>query len=502
MLSFAVYANGKPAEKVNLAGAYVIGSDDVPLRADVTFKNGVIMCKKRAAGPAGLALLWDVAGVGRIMLETSRVLERKQPYILQVELARGRLTRLAAKTEDWGLTDLENADERLKKVDEARDTLIRALQADTPADAAALGQQALEQSAKVSETLSRFHAAALLARRKQSGALPRRVIGCAVTVDKLSDVQRQRLTSVADFVTLPFVWRDIEPTQQVFNWKPLDAWVELLAKYKVPIKGSALLSLREGHIPDWLFMYEHDFDTIRDMAFEHAKRVLNRYAQYIQVWDVISGIHAQNCFTLTFEQIMELTRMAAALAKQSAPRCVAIVDLIYPWGEYYARNQRTIPPTLYADMVVQSGINFDALGLQCHFGPGQDGAFVRDMFQIASALDTFAKHGKPLHITAVEVPSDTAVIKMAEGPVDPRTLDGGIWHAAWSESIQSDWLRQFIEAALSRPYVDSVSWRGICDHPKSPVPHGGLLKTDLTPKAAYNELLKLRAELSANQRSA
>jgi GH35 family endo-1,4-beta-xylanase len=505
MLSFAVYTNGKPAEKVNLAGAYVVGSDDVPLRAEISFKNGVITCKKRSAGPAGLVLLWDVGGVGRIMLETSRVLERKQPYVLQIELARGRLTRICGKVEDWGLIDYDGTDVWMKPVDAARDTLIRALQADNPADAAAIGQQALEQAAKASEGLTRFHAGVLLQRRRQSGGFPKRVFGCAAPTERPGDLLRQRMTAAFDYVTLPVVWRDIEPTQQLFNWKILDAWVEHLVKNRIPIKGSSLLSLREGQIPDWLFMYEHDFDTIRDMAFEHGKRVLSRYGQYIQVWDVISGIHAPNCFTLSFDQVMELTRMAAALAKSTLggpSRSLVIIDLVVPWGEYYARNQRTVPPLLYADMVAQSGINFDAFGLQFQFGPGRDGMFVRDMFQISSLLDAFARMGKSVHVTAVEVPSDTATIKTVDGPADPRALDGGTWHAPWSEQVQSDWLRSFTEVALSKPFVDSLSWRGISDHPGAPIPHCGLLRSDLTPKAAFQELIKLRAELSAGSRGA
>ena len=63
------------AEKVNLAGSYVVGTDDVPLRAEVAFKGGIITCRKRAAGPAGLALLWNVKTVGIILLETIRVPE-------------------------------------------------------------------------------------------------------------------------------------------------------------------------------------------------------------------------------------------------------------------------------------------------------------------------------------------------------------------------------------------------------------------------------------------
>src|SRR5262245_34163992 len=116
MISFVVHVNGKLADKVNLAGAYVVGSDDVPLRAEITFKSGIITCKKRAAGPAGLALLWDVEGAGVLLLETIRLQERDRPYILQVELARGRLMRIANKTEEWGLLEYEGTGELTGRV--------------------------------------------------------------------------------------------------------------------------------------------------------------------------------------------------------------------------------------------------------------------------------------------------------------------------------------------------------------------------------------------------
>ncbi len=501
MLSFTVYANGQPAEKVNLSGAYVVGSDDVPLRAEISFKNGLITCKKRAAGPAGLALLWEVAGAGTILLETIRVLEREVPYVLQLEFARGRLMRINHKLEDWGLLDYEGVEELAVKVSQARELLIQALQADQPAQAAVLGEESLSLAVQASEELSRYHASVLLGRRTQSGGLGRRVFGCSVHLDKPSELFRKRLASAFDFATVPVVWRDIEPTEQNFNWKPLDAWVESLAKQPVPIRGAPLLSFSEKNVPDWLYIWEHDFDTIRDLAFEHVRRVINRYGQYIQTWTVISGIHANNCFTFSFEQLMELTRMTAALTKQLCPRGTAILELVAPWGEYYARNQRTIPPLLYADMAVQSGVTFDAFGLQFNFGPGVDGMYVRDMFQISSALDLFAKLGRPLHITGVQVPSDTTVARSdsfeaqdktgGEGPI----LDGGTWHQPWNEEVQAEWLRRFVEVALSKPFVETVSWQSLADHSRQEVPHGGLLRADLAPKAAYRQLLTLRSEL-------
>ncbi len=495
MLSFAVYSKGQPAEKVNLAGAYAVGTDDVPLRAEIGFNDGVITCKKRAAGPAGLALLWEVPGVGTIMLETIRVPEREQPYVLQVELARARLMRINHKLEDWGLLDYAGVEDIAAQIDKGRATLIKALQADTPAAAAALGDEALSTAVQASEQLTHYHAEVFLSRRRQSGGFGRRVFGCLVPLDMPADTVRKQLSGAFDFVTMPVVWRDVEPSEQTFNWKSLDAWIEVLTKSDMPIKGSALLSFNEKHVPDWIYIWEHDFDTIRDLAFEHVRRVVNRYGQYIQTWDVISGIHANNCFTFNFEQLMELTRMTAALTKQILPRSTAIIDLVAPWGEYYARNQRTIPPLLYADMAVQSGVNFDAFGLQLYFGPGIDGMFVRDMFQISSLLDLFAKLGKPLHITAVQVPSNSVVVPDSTGAGDVALAEGGLWRRPWSEEIQSEWLGRFYEIALSKPFVETVSWHMLADHAKQTVPHGGLLRSDLTAKAAYDRLVETRSEI-------
>jgi GH35 family endo-1,4-beta-xylanase len=495
MLSFAVYSKGEPAERVTLAGAYVVGTDDVPLRAEITFKDGVIHCKKRAAGPAGLALLWKLPDVGDILLETIRVPERDKPYVLQVELARGRLMRIQHKLEDWGLAENAGAEAIIAEVERGRDLLIKALQADSPGEAAKIGEEALAVAVKASEELTHYHAEVFLQRRAQTGGFGKRTVGCSVDLVEPTDALRDRIVQGFDFVTLPIVWRNVEPSEQAFNWKQLDAWVELLDKYGIPMHGSALLSFNEQHVPDWLYIWEHDFDTIRDLAFEHVRRVLNRYGQYIQSWNVISGIHANNCFTFNFEQLIELTRMATALTKQVCPKAVTIIDLVSPWGEYYARNQRTIPPLLYADMAVQSGINFDAFGIQFHFGQELDGRFVRDMFQISALLDLFAKMGRPVHITAFQVPSKSGTDGSASKGKD-ATAGGGMWRKPWSEDVQSEWLTRFFEIALSKPFVESLSWHGLVDLDQGLVPHGGLLRWDHEPKAAFEQLLKLRSNLS------
>ncbi|MGB0715972.1 MAG: endo-1,4-beta-xylanase [Phycisphaerae bacterium] len=486
MLSFVVYQYGEVPANLDLSGAYLIGSDDVPLRAELGYRNGTITCKKRSAGPAGLAILWPVEGVGEVMVETVRLTERDRPYVLELELARGRLMHIAKKLEEWGLIDYEGTAELMEAVTDARMTLVEALKADTTEEAAALGSKALSKAVVASEALSQFHAQVFLDRRRQANSFRRLVTGCRIDLDDAVELAPKYLTESTDFVTVPICWREIEPNEQSFNWRPLDAWVEALHKLRIPMKGSALLSFQESNVPDWLYFWEHDFDAIRDLAFEHIRRVINRYGQYIQMWDVISGIHATNCFTFNFEQLIELTRMAAALTKQVAPKSMAILELIAPWGEYYARNQRTIPPQLYAEMAVQSGVNFDAFGLQFLMGAPTDGCHVRDMFKISSLIDDFAKTGKTLHITGIQAPSHTA----------DGEKHGGYWRSPWSESVQAEWAGRFLEVAMSKTFVDSVCWYGLSDHATHAIPYGGLLNSGHAPKQVYATLGEFKRSIS------
>lgn len=485
MLRFAVTREGSAVRDLDLSGAYVVGSDGVPLRAELEFRDSQVICAKRADGPAALALVWPVRACGTMMLETSRLMDRDQPYNLALELARGRLTRINLKREDWGLFDFDGVEPVANEITVARDLMVDSLKADTPLKQAQLAEQALQAAILAGEKLSHFHADIFLARRKQVHAFTRRTIGCTVDLSNTAEVYRQRLREVSDYVYLPVPWRLIEPKQGEFNWRPFDAWIEWLAKHRTPMRLGPLVSFSEANIPPWASMYETDFETVRNLIFDHVRRVVERYANYVYQWDVISGVHADNTFEFSFEQLMEITRVTVALVKQLAPRAQTLINLVAPWGEYYARNQRTIPPMLYADMVVQSGIGFDGVGAQFLFGPSSDGMFVRDMFQISEKLDRLGNLGKPVHLTAVQVPSRP----FSNG------RSGGCWRTPWDESVQALWAKEFYTIALSKPFIESVTWLDLADREAGLIPSGGLLQADLTPKPAFKVIKDARSEL-------
>lgn len=495
MLNFLVYQDGAAAADLSLDGAYMVGTDYVPVRAELEFKKGELSCRKRAQGAGALSILWSVKGTGRILLQTTRLQERHRPYNLSLELARGQLMRINHKREDWGLFDIENIEELDKNCRNAQELFIEALKTENVAKAARLADEVLSIALPLGEQMALLHASVFLNRRRQAGQLGRRLFGTIANLSTKAELYRKRMRNGFDFITVPVSWRNIEPKQGEFEWTDLDEWIEWLTAQGMPIKASPLVSFHERHVPDWLYIYENDYETTRQFVFEHIRRVVQRYKNRVQVWDCISGIHAHNVFNMNFEQLMDLTRMSSAITKQIAPDAITLIDIVCPWGEYYARNPRSIPPMLYADMIVQNNINFDAFGMQLYVGVAEEGMYVRDMFEISCMLDRFAVLGKPIHITATQVPSAGTPDELDAWSGTESPERGGVWHDTWSEALQSRWLRELFNVALSKPFIDTVTWRDLADVDGHFLPHGGLLRRDFSPKLAYEQLCAIRAQI-------
>jgi hypothetical protein len=482
MLRFRVYLDGQVPSDFDLSTAYLVGSDNVPIRGEFNYSGGEIICRKRAAGPAALCVMWNVKGFGNVLIETTRLPEREEPYLLNLELARGRVMRLIQKREEWGLFDLAEAQSVNEKALECRDLLIEGIVGmDDPAKASEHADKCLQIVLPLSEQASLTHADLLLQRRISTKNFPRGAFGARIDTAQATEAYRRLLVPNCDFVSLPVRWKSVEPQEQTFTWGVTDEWMDFLRRVRMPIVAGPLVQFREESIPDWLYIWEHDYETVRDLLYEHLDRVVNRYGSHVVLWNVLSGLHVNAQFSFTFDQLMDLTRMAVSLVKKVASTGRTMIELTQPWGEYYATNQRSIPPLLYAEMIVQSGISFDIFGLQLRFGIPKDGCWQRDLFQISSLLDRFAPLGRPVMVSALQVPSiatDSAA---------------GTWRKPWSETLQAKWLEAVTDIALSKPFVEAICWHDLTDSSGSKViTTGGLVQADLQQKQSFKTWSSLR----------
>jgi len=495
MLRFEVYRNGAPAEHVDLSGAYVFGQEAIPVRADVAATKGQIRCLKRNPAACGLAILWDAGQPGRLLLPTARLPDRKKPYNLNVELARAQVMRLIQKREDWGLFDYSGAASLNTEFEDIRRQFVESVKCPEGGQASRLADQALTQAITLGEKMALFHADIFLRRRRQSSATDKVGFGCVV--DLLSSTERYRslIGEAFDLVSIPISWKRLAPKERAYHWEHVDDWVNWAGANRRAIHAGPLVSFDPADVPDWLYIWEHDYEALRDMVYEHLQQVVQRYEPKVRLWKVVSGLNAHNSFNLSFEQIMELTRMSCSVVKKLAPRSVVLIDLLLPWGEYYARNQRTIPPLLYADMAAQSGIKFDAFGVQIYMGVPRDGMYIRDLMQVSSLLDEFVGFGVPLHVTGVQVPSDISADAWDAWSGKASPGDAGHWHVVWTQRLQAEWLQAFCRLAISKPFVESICWRDLADYEGHYLPHGGLCRNDMTAKTAFRELRNFRAAM-------
>ena len=286
------------------------------------------------------------------------------------------------------------------------------------------------------------------------------------------------------FVTVPVNWAQIESRKGSYDFSMLDTCVDVLGKKRLAIGAGPLLCFSKEHLPRWLLRSPGGFEKVRETAYRFVSEVVTRYSGSVRAWRVISGSNVFNHFGFSFEQVLEMTRAANMAVKQGCDRALKIIEISNPWGGYYARTANTIPPLVYVDMVVQSGINFDAFGLAMPFGKNQTGMHIRDMLQISAVLDYFMPIAKPLYITAVEVPSQNGTGSHA-GRV------AGIWHQEWDQSQQGQWIEQFYKIALSKPFVDSVTYSNLADTADSTIANSGLLTEKLEPKESFRTLKKL-----------
>ncbi|MDX1564817.1 MAG: hypothetical protein R3236_05385, partial [Phycisphaeraceae bacterium] len=262
----------------------------------------------------------------------------------------------------------------------------------------------------------------------------------------------------------------------------------------MPIIAGPVVSFDPKHVPEWLYVWQHDYDTIRDLLYEHVKKVMARYRNVVSLWNVVSGLYVNGRFGFNVEQLMDLTRMAVVLTKQIQPNAKTLIEITHPFGEYHADNPASLPPLTYAEMAIQAGIPFDGFGLKLLMGENAPGRYTRDLLQLSGLLDRFLNLGKPVHVTAVAVPSDRVEPK-EESDQAPETngkCPGGYWRKPWSTSVQGRWLEAFYSIAFSKPVVESVAWLDLADHKNAEIPHGGLLKSDLEPKKAFQRLSTMR----------
>jgi len=481
-VKFQVFKDGKAVDNFDVTGAYLFGTDGIAVRkAEIEFTDGCIRCIRNNLDTAGMVLLWPVEGFGKVLLPTTCLPGRERPYCLNVELVRGKLMQIVNKCEDWAYFGKDGLGQ---KFEEARGLFIKALNniSDMPL-ASKLADQALKKAVIFADQLAARQADAMFKVRAKNRGFGKGCLG--VNVDPQNITNQQYIDGLCDlvsYVTVPIDWAKIEKNKGEYDFSEVDKCVLALGKKHLAVGAGPLLRFDEACLPKWLLVQKYPFEKIRESAYRFVCEAVVRYANRIRTWSVVSGLNCHNHFGFSFEEVLELTRAANMAVKSVDAGIRKIIEVENPWGQYYASVPGSIPPLVYMDMVVQSGINFDAFGLRMDLGENNLGTHTRDMMQISAMLDYLAPTAKSFYIGDVAVP--------ANSPADSGSNTGD--QERWTASRQAQWLEQFYKIVLSKPFVESVIYSNLADSPDAQKRQTGLLTKDFQPKKAFESLKKLR----------
>ncbi|MEX0876581.1 MAG: hypothetical protein WD114_03895 [Phycisphaerales bacterium] len=548
MLRFIAPDNSAAMTRRVLPGAYLLGPDSVPIAGEVIVEDGMVLCEKGTREAAAVALQIDLDAprltqlgqqgpvlddihlrpLGVLTLQTCLLPDRDRPYILALELARHRIMLFLTKLEDWQAFDLAPDSQTMRLFEIARKTFTQAIvvgaDKESVAEATRLGFLALWIAIEASERLSllqarrdfesRIDGKAYMAISEDAGiskrALPvlhptrggvvlptRPALGATVSPSMLNDQTTVAVTKACDFLTMPMRWIEMEPIEGEYAYTPTDKWIEwAIRTARLPIVAGPVIDFRPHCVPEWLYIWENDYDTLRELVYEHLKAIVTRYRRTVSRWTVCSGLHCGEHFKLDFQQMIDLTRICVLVVRKLHPRAKVQVEITEPWGGYHTSDRRSLPPLLYAEMLTQSGVPIDSFSLRVQMGSYKSGMNTRDLMAFSAMLDQYSMLDRPLAVSAIGAPSSA----LSPTSDSEQHADPGYWRDRWDPASQAQWLSAFTSIAVSKPYVESVCWHELADPTGvSEMRTGGLLDAQSLARESFDRMIELRQAIETGR---
>ena len=117
--------------------------------------------------------------------------------------------------------------------------------------------------------------------------------------------------------------------------------------------------------------------------------------------------------------------------------------------------------------------------------------------QVSNLLDQFVPMGRPINLV-IGVPSSMVTEEMISLTDSQQQVDSdcGYWRKQWTPGVQSTWLDAMMHIALSKPFVETITWTTVIDHVDMDLPLSGLVQESMQPKPALKRLTMFRRNLA------
>ena len=493
VLKFRLVPPESAGKRPGLRKAYVTGADRTPTRSTVEVRSGVLAVHRDSPESGRLHVPWPVAGRGEPVIGTATLAERPGGYDLAVELARGKLNDVLNQSADWSQMGLVVPPTVTDSLKVARRALARAAtNRDRPEEVAASSARSLEGSIAGAEALVESYTEQLLRRRlDHSRPLPT-VLACGLDGVAKGGAWASALPKIFSCGRVRMGWSTVSPDEGKRRWDESDGQVQWARKHGMTVAAGPLIEFRPGAIPDWLWLWEGDYDEIQSQAVEHVQQVMTRYAGKVATWHLVSRPAGHETLGLSEEEQIRLTAQILQAARRLAPDSQFVVDFDRPWAEWMASSPFQLGPLHLADSLARAELGLGGIGLEIAPGYTHFGSHTRDLLDFSRLLDLFALVNLPLHI-GFACPSSAGADPLAD---DGVAVEAGQWPKPPDEASQREWASRWFALAAAKPFVRSVTWLQGGDSANHVFPHAGLARPDGRPKPVMDFLARFRQKIS------
>ena len=77
------------------------------------------------------------------------------------------------------------------------------------------------------------------------------------------------------------------PSEGQYRWDLLDAQFAWCRRNRLTIEAGPLIEFRKGALPDWLWLWEGDFETIGGLVADFVRQAVTRYKGKVPLWHVV-----------------------------------------------------------------------------------------------------------------------------------------------------------------------------------------------------------------------
>jgi hypothetical protein len=470
-------------ERACIAG----GPDNMPWPTQARVENGRLIARRDVDESGALVAPWTVIGAGRVMSSSATLIEQEAPYWFRTELARGKVHQLRSQAAEWQAGGLDVPTSLSGRIHACG---LRFADAVTmpPESGNDEAQNVLDMSYRAADELVRLYVEKMFEVRQSKQPKLDATLGCRLGGGGLTKEQNEALLGAFNTVSLALTWGEVEPSESTYCWEPYDKLLQWAQTRSVNVTGGPLIDFSTARLPDWLWLWERDLQSIASFMCDYVETAIKRYAKSITSWELCAASNCGAVLGLSEDELLWLTARLVEAARQADPKLDLSVGIAQPWGEYMAVEDRTHSPYIFADTLIRSGLPITAIDVELWMGVLPRGSYCRDLLDTSRLIDLYSLMGVPLRIQ-MAYPSDTGGDDAADQELKAT---GGHIEGGLNPATQASWAETIGALALCKPSVRGIQWSHWSDASPHQVPHGGLWSAQGKAKPALDRLQQLR----------